>query len=69
MGREQVKFASFLGQAEKGRNSPSPSAYRIKTEVFYSKRGGKMAAKLPSVIDLATRKKTPGPGSYKLDIT
>lgn len=28
-----------------------------------------MAAKLPTEIDLASKKKTPGPGAYKLDAT
>lgn len=28
-----------------------------------------MAAKLPSEIDVAIKKRTPGPGTYKLDVT
>ncbi len=28
-----------------------------------------MAAKLPTGLDLVAKKKTPGPGSYKLDVT
>lgn len=49
--------------------NPSPTAYRIKTNMYYSTKGGRMAAKLPSEIDLVSKKKTPGPGAYKLDVT
>jgi hypothetical protein len=48
---------------------PSPTAYRIKNHYLYSRKGGKMAAKLPTELDLVVKKKTPGPGSYKLDVT
>jgi hypothetical protein len=58
-----------LGDSERKSKGPSPNAYRIKTEQYYDKRGGRMAAKLPTDIDLISKKKTPGPGSYKLDVT
>ena len=47
---------------------PSPNAYIIK-QTHYSRKGGKMAAKLPTEIDMASRKKVPGPGTYTLDAT
>lgn len=28
-----------------------------------------MAARLPTEIDMVAKKKTPGPGTYKLDVT
>jgi hypothetical protein len=64
-----VKFGSFLGATNGANAVPSPNTYRIKTEYFSDRRGGKMAAKLPTEIDLVSKKKTPGPGTYKLDAT
>lgn len=58
-----------MGEAEMKKANPSPTAYRIKTNMYYSTKGGRMAAKLPSEIDLVSKKKTPGPGAYKLDVT
>lgn len=46
IGREEVKFGSFLAQSHKKRLDPSPNAYNIRAQ--YSKRGGRMAAKLPT---------------------
>jgi len=69
LGRNQVKFGYFLGESMKNRANPSPNAYRIKTDTYYSKKCGRMAAKLPTQIDLVANKKTPGPGTYKLDVT
>jgi hypothetical protein len=51
------------------KNNPSPNAYRIKTNYYYNKQGGRMAARLPTEIDMVAKKKTPGPGTYKLDVT
>lgn len=67
-GRNEVKFGYFLGPAEKMKTLPSPNSYLIKTN-HYSKKCGKMAVKLPTEIDMASRKKVPGPGTYTLDAT
>jgi hypothetical protein len=67
MGRNKVKFGSFLGIGING--VPSPTTYRIKAEYYYDKRGGKMAIRLPTEIDVLTKKVTPGPGTYKLNAT
>ena len=48
MGRNKIKFGSFLADADRSRALPSPTAYRIKTNYLYSKKGGRMAAKLPT---------------------
>lgn len=69
LGRNKVKFGSFLGEADQKKKNPSPNAYRIKTNIYYSKQGGRMAARLPTEIYMASKKKTPGPGAYKLDVT
>jgi hypothetical protein len=70
LGRNKVKFGNFLAGAERKYNSgPSPNAYRIRTEYFEDRRGGRIAAKLPTEIDLAVRKVTPGPGTYELTAT
>lgn len=67
-GRNQIKFGYFLSSAERLKTLPSPNAYNIK-QTPYSTKGGKMAAKLPSYIDMAQKNKVPGPGSYQLDAT
>lgn len=46
-GRKEVKFGYFLGSAERLKTLPSPNAYVIKQN-HYSKKGGRMAAKLPT---------------------
>lgn len=43
---------------------PGPGSYNLKG--VYSKRGGKMAVKLPTEIDLKQKNKNPGPGTYDL---
>lgn len=69
LGRNKVKFGSFLAQADRLKTMPSPTAYRIKTNYLYSRKGGRMAAKLPTELDLVVKNKTPGPGTYKLGVT
>lgn len=68
MGRNKIKFGSFIYDSEQKKFNPSPNTYLIKSTHF-SKKGGKMAAKLPSEIDLLIKKKNPGPGTYKLNVT
>lgn len=68
MGRGEVKFGSFLSGAERMKTLPSPTTYSIK-QTHYSQKGGRMAARLPSEIDLLRKKKVPGPGAYGLGIT
>lgn len=48
LGRNKVKFGSFLGESDGKKKNPSPNAYRIKTSYYYSKQGGRMAAGLPT---------------------
>lgn len=46
LGRNKIKFGSFFGF---GTNAfPSPTTYRIKTEYYYDRRGGKIGIKLPT---------------------
>lgn len=67
-GRNEVKFGYFLLDAERKKTLPSPDRYKIKM-THYSNKYGKMAAKLPSDIELSAKNKNPGPGSYDLDAT
>lgn len=43
---------------------PAPNHYKIKLKTM-SKRGGVIAEKLPTDIDMLRKKKVPGPGAYK----
>ena len=67
-GRDSVKFGYFLNSAQKLKTLPSPQTYSVNLKKF-SKRGGRIAAKLPTEIDISLKKKVPGPGTYKLDAT
>lgn len=59
-----MKFGNFLASSEALKRYPGPGEYKVKG--IYSKRGGKMAAKLPTEIDLKVKNKNPGPGTYDL---
>lgn len=67
VGRNKAKFGSFMYDSDQKKYDPSPNSYIIKAH--YSRKGGKMAVRLPSQIDLLIKKKNPGPGTYKLDAT
>ena len=45
---------------------PSPNAYKNQVD-HYSSKYGKMAARLPTDIDIKKRNKNPGPGTYNIE--
>ena len=43
---------------------PAPNLYKIKFSTM-SKKGGRIATKLPTEFEMAQKKNVPGPGAYK----
>lgn len=66
-GREEVKFGSFLLDSERKKSIPPPNSYNISNS--RSSKYGRMAIRLPTEIEILSKRKSPGPGTYNVEST